>query len=317
MNLGEILTKSWKIIWKQKILWLFGFLASFGQSRVPNPNTPGSENRGDLNIPQFEQYSNQFERWFESDTAWLTVAGILLLVFCLVLILGLIFTAISTMGRIGLIRGACLADTGAENLTFRQIWRDSKPYFWRVFLFALLLSVLSFLIALLLAVPFVLVTVFTLGCGLLLLVPLFMLAGWFVAVMIELTVVAMVSENLPITAAFNRAWDVVRDHPGPIASISLILLIGSTLIGLVLALPFLLVAIPAAVAIFAESKELVTTGLITAGVLLACLVPVMIALNSGLQAYLGTAWTLVFRRLTESKAEVNISDHSPVPPQSL
>ena len=28
MDFGEVLTKTWKIIWKYKILWLFGIFAS-------------------------------------------------------------------------------------------------------------------------------------------------------------------------------------------------------------------------------------------------------------------------------------------------
>lgn len=30
MDYGEVLSKAWKIIWKHKILWLFGILASCG-----------------------------------------------------------------------------------------------------------------------------------------------------------------------------------------------------------------------------------------------------------------------------------------------
>ena len=30
MEFGEILTKAWKIIWKFKILWVFGILSSCG-----------------------------------------------------------------------------------------------------------------------------------------------------------------------------------------------------------------------------------------------------------------------------------------------
>ena len=34
MNYGEILSKAWKIIWKNKILWLFGILAGCSASGV-------------------------------------------------------------------------------------------------------------------------------------------------------------------------------------------------------------------------------------------------------------------------------------------
>ena len=30
-NFGEVLTRAWQIIWKHKVLWIFGFLAGCGQ----------------------------------------------------------------------------------------------------------------------------------------------------------------------------------------------------------------------------------------------------------------------------------------------
>lgn len=32
MDFGEVLKKAWKIIWKFKVLWIFGILSSCGQS---------------------------------------------------------------------------------------------------------------------------------------------------------------------------------------------------------------------------------------------------------------------------------------------
>ena len=34
MDFGEILSKAWKIIWKFKILWIFGILTSCGQGEI-------------------------------------------------------------------------------------------------------------------------------------------------------------------------------------------------------------------------------------------------------------------------------------------
>ncbi len=38
MDYGEVLSKAWKIAWKFKVLWIFGILASCGQSRGGNFN---------------------------------------------------------------------------------------------------------------------------------------------------------------------------------------------------------------------------------------------------------------------------------------
>ena len=51
MDFGEVLTKAWKIIWKFKVLWIFGILSSCGQGSGNSGNPGGvqySMDKGDL-----------------------------------------------------------------------------------------------------------------------------------------------------------------------------------------------------------------------------------------------------------------------------
>lgn len=41
LNIGKILTRSWQIIWKHKILWVFGILAGFASGRSSGNNGGG------------------------------------------------------------------------------------------------------------------------------------------------------------------------------------------------------------------------------------------------------------------------------------
>ena len=45
-NFGEILTRAWQIIWKHKILWIFGILASCGRSSGNFNSSRGSRGNG-------------------------------------------------------------------------------------------------------------------------------------------------------------------------------------------------------------------------------------------------------------------------------
>ena len=41
MEIGEVLSRAWQIIWKHKVLWIFGILASCSSSNFgSNPDDP-------------------------------------------------------------------------------------------------------------------------------------------------------------------------------------------------------------------------------------------------------------------------------------
>src|SRR5258706_12413885 len=66
INIGEVLTKAWKIVWKFKVLWIFGILASCGannNARFNNSfggNSGGGGKGGGGNISEpFRQVQNE------------------------------------------------------------------------------------------------------------------------------------------------------------------------------------------------------------------------------------------------------------------
>ncbi|HEY9152431.1 MAG TPA: hypothetical protein VIN60_06050, partial [Anaerolineales bacterium] len=145
MDYSEVLTKAWKIAWKFKVLWIFGILASCGQSRGGNFNfnntyrTNGNGFSGSMpNLPPaMMEAITRFVNLFNNPTfIWQFVAAVIAVVCVIVLVE--IF--IGTMGRIGLIKGSAEADAGAEKLTFGGLWRESTPYFWRIFWLSFLIG---------------------------------------------------------------------------------------------------------------------------------------------------------------------------------
>lgn len=323
MNYGEILKKSWQIIWKFKILWLFGLLASCGQGSGGGgggggngfnwrQEFPGNGNSNGFNnqnlFPWANEFGRQIERALNDGSMWIYLSGIILGLICLIFVLWFVFTAIGTMGRIGLIKGAWLADEGAEKLSFGQLWNAAKPYFWRIFLFMIVLAFLNLILGLIIILPIILFTVMTLGCGLLCLIPFMIVVGWFIKVIIEQTIVAIVVENLGVMEALERAWKVISGNLVHYVVMSLVLFIGSAIIGIIIALPFLAIVVPLVAGAIADTQTAVITGLVVAGAFFIIYLPILILLSSMLQAYLGTAWTLVYRR-----AAKNVELISPIP----
>lgn len=322
MNYGEILEKAWKIIWKFKVLWIFGLLASCGTGGGGGSGGGGSsssqsdfQNGGSNFLPpeianRFEQLGQQLESWAETPGFWMTIALITLGVILFIFLLSLLFTAIRSLGLIGLVRGTWQADEGAQRLPFGELLKGSFPYLGRVFLFLLLLGLAGGVLAFILVIPLVLVAVLTLGIGLLCILPLLCLLipiGMLVSTFEQQVIVAMVGEDLGIMDGVKRAWNLMRDNLGPVAVMTLILFVGGAIVGVVLALPILIVAMPAVIGIVAGEGAVLTGGLIISGVLLLVYILVATVLGSILHAYIGSAWTLTFRRLTGREAAQEIA----------
>jgi hypothetical protein len=296
MDFGYVLKRAWEIIWKFKVLWIFGILASCGQaSRLSGGNSGYRFSSQDSNV------TSQIERFFaQLNPAIITLLIVLAIIVVLALIV--ITVLLGTVGRVGLIRGTVKAEQGAERLTFGELWREGLVYFWRVFGLNLLIGVIIFLAVVVLSIIGVVLTIGTLGIFALCLLPLICLivpVMWAVSVIVEQANVALVVENLSITEAIKRGWQVVLDNIGNMIVMSLILILGVSLIGgAIIGLPFLIVVAPAAAGWVSGTSEAIRNGLIASGLLFIVYLPVLLLLSGILRAYTSSAWTLTYLRLT-------------------
>jgi hypothetical protein len=335
MELGEVLSKAWKIIWKNKILWIFGILASCGRSggggggggntggRYNLPTNNGNFNFDNGNnpfsngqFPGMEEFGRKFEQFLGNGNQppWGLIIGLI----CLIFFIGLIIAFFGAIGRSGLIRGTILAEEGLEPLHFGKIWSESSPYFIKVFLLNFLSALVIGIVVLILMVPIILLTIGTMGIGVMCLVPLICLLipiSWVISVILEQANVALISENLGLWEAIKRGWNVCRDNLGPVAVVALIVVIGGGIISFIISLPIILALIPLGVMMFSQDQSTMTTALSTTGVLLCCMIPVVIVLKGILQSYIGSVWTLTFLRLTKSQSAV--SDYQAVSPTPM
>lgn len=299
MNYGEVLSRAWQIIWRHKALWLFGILAGCGQAANSGGGNTGVRSSREAEIPLWLQ--RYFDQTFLTDDQIVLLVGLILLLALMAVVLVLV---LDTVGRAGLIYGTESADREQPRLRVGDLFNASMAYFWRVLGVNLVARILLYLVIGILAIPFVLVT-----CGIgFILLPLVFL---FIELILEQANIAIVTENQGIMDGLRRAWDVVRQNLGPYILMALILFVIGFLGSILIGLPVAIIATPLIAALLAGTQAALRAGI--AGTIIAFLVylPVMILLHGILRAYITSAWTLTFLRLTR-RAELIEASPSPM-----
>ena len=309
-NFGEILTRAWQIVWKNKVLWIFGILASCGRGGGSFNSSGSGGGNGGFGTPlDLPPHMRQFLQTIQEN-----LTTFIAITVALVCIIWIVTIFLSTIGKIGLIRGTAQADGGAEDLIFGQLFSESMPYFWRLFGLGLIASV-----------PFVvLIAALVAGLlGYLILIPvsvssgsdmppvfglgLILLVFGCIRLLIPLAIVinlilrqaenAIVLEDMRVLPALSRGWDIFRKNLGPIIIMAIILTVISFAVGFIIAIPVLIVVLPAVIA-FGVGEAQNWTPLAIAGVCLCLYIPISLLLNGIAIAYTESAWTLTYLRLT-------------------
>ncbi len=292
MDFGFVLRRSWELIWKNKVLWIFGILASCSTGGANfGGGFNGQMGSGDTQFrpEQFEQWSHDFET-FVNQGGW----AIIFAVFCAVILIGLLFWVIGIFGKVGLIKGILKADAGSA-LSFRPLASES----WGMLGSALGLNLVLILIPLAALFVGILFSLLTFGIGLICLVCLGIPLAIAYSVYTELANVALVREQRGVGAALSSAWELIRTQFAPLAGMAVVLIVGGFVVGLILLLPFAAVALPAILS-FARDPNTVGGGLLISGILFLILLPFYFIATGIIQSYLHSAWTLTFLQLTPS-----------------
>jgi len=307
MDFGEILKKAWKIIWKHKILWLFGLLASCGMNSARGGSGHGGGSSGGASAPSSSsgifpflnpsmRYSlDNFTRTIENIEPWIW----LMIVFLMILVgiaIAVLSLFLGTLGTTGVIKGTATADDAGDDakpLSFGEIFKAIKPYYWKVLLLNLGLRILGFVAFLIFALPIVLFAVCTCFLGLFLLI----LIGWFIELMIIFTTIAIIEEDQDVFEAISRAWKVITRKIGFVVVMFLILGIGQLIVSLIIGLPLIIVPIPLLINLFATGFQSASIGLLLSIFLLLVLLPFLLFLAGVVKAYVLASWTLTYRTL--------------------
>jgi hypothetical protein len=304
LHLGEILTRAGEITWRNRVLWIFGLLATLAASSSGesggtglNFNFPVSGEA--LPLPRLEEL---YAALTPGQTALIILAG---------LVLGLLLLLLSAVGRAGLVRGAWLADSGETKLSFGRLFADSRAYTWQVLALSLVIWLVGLIIILIFSVPAIQLTPIALICLwpllCLLIPPALALTG-----LLKLAVVAAVGEKLGAQASLMRARQVFRANLLQVIGTTLALALLAFLVNFIAGLPLAIIAAPLLAVVLAGSDEWVRGGMIASAVMFMIYLPILLAVRAALQAYIDTAWTLAFRRFTGRPAGLgDIIDVSP------
>ena len=285
VDYGNLLSRAWQITWKHKILWIFGILAGSGGGFRFGGNFPSSNGRNPNGSPLPPDLQAQLSRP--------EVVAVLLALGCVVLVIGLILFLVGVVARGGLIGGIKRAADG-NSPAFRETWSIGTHNFGRLLGIGLLLLVPLIVIA----IVFGGIALLTAGLGLICLVPLLCLIvpAYVVASIITgVAQYAVVLEGLPVMDALRRAWALLTANLGPFIIGGLIVVFIEFVIGIVLFLPVLVIVVPTFFAVVLTGGNQPNLGaLALGGVAVVCYLPILIVLSGILNTWSTAFWTLLY-----------------------
>ena len=322
MNYGEIFSKSWKIVWKYKALWLFGLLSSCARSVNSGSGSNSGQsssalpNSGVLAAPslqwpgQINQWLLQLQHQWDAEPWAVLLFVLATFIFVFAIIIASIF--FGTLGRAGVARGAWLADQNeGEKLGLGRIFSESLPYFWQILLLTVIVWLIVMVVVSVIMLPLMIVFLLTAGIAIFFLIPILLplglvmlVAGLVVFILTEQAVVAIVAEDLNAFAALERAWNLLRSEPLPHLVVGIVTQIGKGIVSFIIALPVFLTFMPLFFALFFETKAAVGIGAGLTGMAFMLYLPFILILTGILHAYIGSVWVITFRQL--SKPNVNV-----------
>lgn len=321
-DIMEVVRRAWQITWKHKVLWIFGMLASCGQSSSSNSsgNNQGRGPNGQFSSdgPFSNEMLRQMSDFFEGVVAWFSqhtwVIIVLVVIFILLIILQVF---LSITGGIGLIRGAYQAETGVEKIQFGSLFGESLRYFWRVFglgltiFLPIMIGLIGFFIMLIFSMEnsssptnaafpgiFILMIISICCCF----VPFMIALGLYYSQALR----ALILEDLGVFKSMARGWEVFSKNIGGLILMAIILFVISLIIGVLMAIPVYIAFVP----LFLKLVEGEITSwrpFLLVGLFLLCYSPIAWFINGVLRTYIETIWTLVYMRVTGPKEDALIS----------
>ncbi len=298
MEYGKIISTSWDLLWKNKILFIFGFFAALGggsiniNSGFPTQNFPPPSNGGlpgELTPETIERFEDLIESFQIADFSAVAggiagligiSVGVLLSIIALLIVLGIAIWLVSQMARAGLI-SAVLSEEQGNPIHWRQLMAAGTDSFGRIVGLKLLLYGIPLLIFLsLLAFIFgsIFLTLFnsagnpTSPPPALFAFPFlifgFVCIGIPVMIAIQLTegyaFRAIVLEQMGVFDGVRRGWRVALDNLGSTFILALIFLAIGISFAIVTAIVILVpVGISFAFGISSWSGFLITAGLLS------------------------------------------------------
>lgn len=307
-DMFEVFARAAKITWKYKVLWIFGMLASCGRSGGSNSNSgsrrsvsPGDSPLSPEMMRQMEAFFGRVEAWFQHNT-WILFA---LFAFVFIAIVLQIF--FSLVGTAGLARGVVHAENNVETLRFGELFGESLDYFWQLLGAALVIWIPFIVIFVLSMFAFLIPSMegqaseAAFGGGLM----IFLLAFCCCAIPFSIALNlyhfqvkrAILVEGKGVFGALVRGWQVFSQNIVAMLIIGILLGIAGFIVGVLLALPVLLLIFPLMQSLI-QGNITSWQPFTAAGIFILCYTPVAWFVRGVLTTYTESVWTLTYLRLT-------------------
>lgn len=254
MDFGNIVSRGWQITWKNKYLWVLGFLAAFGRGASANFNY-STNNPEELN-------------------QLMETLPVILSVMCFAMLVGVLFWLLSLVAKGGLITAVSRSEQG-ETMTLGQAFQAGTSKIWSLVGLNLLLYLPLMLIGLVFAgiiVFFVLSAVGTasafetnpelamdaigqqLAAGatlfllcLCMLMCVMVVFGLFIQFINAFAYRGIMLRNLGVMEAISHGWQVFRQNLAEVLLLSLLFLV----IGMVFGFAIGMVMLPMSLVVMA------------------------------------------------------------------
>jgi len=336
MDYGNVLSRAWRITWRWKILWVLGFLAGLGSGG--GGGSPGNINysadSGDFNQFPWKTTLSDIYPGFENlawDQIWPTVAVVVALIVCVLLLIAIALWVVSVIARGGLIAGVQqVEDDGSTS--FLSAWRAGRKKFWTLFGVGVLASIPMIILGLFLlgTLIFGIVTMVNtsqspdLGSVPIILSSIVIIFLLLCCVLIPLALVleqirvygerAAILEDLGWIDSFKRGWQVLKENLGHTVIFWLIyfalgigLLIVSFVLILGVSLPFLFGFI------LMEPQTWMIAPAVCVGLVFFI---GFILVKSIVTTFVSAGWTLAYREMTMLETGEPEPDSEPLESES-
>ena len=323
MDYGNILRRSWDVIWNHKFMLVLGFLAALGS---------GAGGGGDTGYTFDGSEFEAMPEIAENLGAIIAAASAIILgLVCFFFILAIVLWLVRLTAQAGMIDAAARLDAG-EKVSFGEAISAGWHKLGRM----VGLNLVLFGIFILAAIVGVMVLVVGagataagaaasqgdfgavlggLGAGLIglicCLMCLFLLLGIVVTVLYPFAQRAAVLEDMGVIESIGRGWQVIKDNLGEVIILILLFL----LLGFVVGAVTLAIFIPVAALAFApialrffgsETIEVMDVVLASGGLL--CMILVGAAINAIYVAFRSTAVTLAYGEFTSKKPVTGVAE---------
>lgn len=291
-NFGEVLSRAWQITWRYKSLWLAGIVISLISL---------------LSAPISLLFNPSFAEPSEVNRQLPTI----LLVNGLVMLLSVLSIPFYVIGMTIPVLGTVQVEKGSEKLSFGELLKGAFPYFWRILGIYLLIALGMFVVVMIVTMIIVLLSLITLGFGALCAFPLMLLfipLGIFIYALMEQGIAAIVVDNLSFSGALQRAWELVRKNLGVMALISIIIYLGSMVIGMIIAIPMLIPMFGFIFNNMGSEPDMQALRSLTRNMVwwMLAFSPLYAVLQGILLTFMQSAWTLTYMRLTKPQENVPV-----------